>query len=464
MQTAVETLPEDRVRVTVEVPAEDVAHAVEHALEHLQKDLRVPGFRKGKVPPGVVRARLGEQAVVEEAVREQLPRWYGRALDTARIEAVDQPEIDYERLPVDGEAFRFTATVPVAPVAQLPEDLRLEAVRPAPAPPEGAVDQELERLRRTAGELAPLDDRPAARGDFALIDFAGRIGPKPIKDGSASDYLVQLGSNRLVGGIEDAVVGMSPGETKSVEIVFPSDYGPKAIAGRTATFEVTLKELKQRVVPELDDEFARNVSEFETLAELREDLQRRVDEQAAVRADGMFRTAVLEALGRAATVDVPPSMVSTRVRERIQQAERSLAQQGIGLESFLQQAGRTLPQLVAELSPEAESEARQELALKAYADREGVQVTDDELEDFVREETAGEKDPAGAAEKILGGPAAEAVRDDLRLRRALDRLVEVATPLTPEAAQARSALWTPGSDPNETSAARPEIWTPGSNA
>jgi trigger factor len=228
-------------------------------------------------------------------------------------------------------------------------------------------------------------------------------------------------------------------------VTFPPDYGPKAIAGKQAQFEVTLKELKSRVLPELDDDFARNVSEFDSLAALRGDIERRARERAEAQVEGQWRTAVLHALGEVARVDVPRAMVDARIRERLSQAERGLAQRGVPFDTFLQTTGRSLDQLAAELRPEAEAEARQELALKAYADREGITVSDDELEDFVREETAGEKDPAATAEKILTGPAAEAVRDDLRLRRALDRLVEIATPL-PAATAAPSAPLEPAVD------------------
>jgi len=241
-----------------------------------------------------------------------------------------------------------------------------------------------------------------------------------------------------VGGIEQSVIGMRPGETKHVDVTFPPDYGPKAIAGKQAVFVVTLKELKQRVLPDLDDDLARNVSEFDTLEALRADIAARAREAAESQVEGQWRTAVLRALGEAAQVEVPPAMVDARIRERLSQAERSLAQRGISFDTFLGTTGRSVDQLVAELRPEAEAEARQELALKAYADQSDITIGDDELEDFVREETAGEKDPAGTAEKILSGPAAESVRDDLRLRRALDRLVEHATPLpvpTPESAE-----------------------------
>lgn len=460
MQTAVETLPEDRVRISVEVPAADVDHAVEHAVRDLGRDLRVPGFRKGKVPPSVVRARLGDEVVLEEALRGHLPGWYGRALDSVRIEPIDRPEIDYEELPQDGRPFHFTATVQVPPAAQLPEDLRLEAVRPPVEVPEGLVEQELERLRVGAAQLVPAPEGAQAEpGQFVLIDFVGRINGRPIKDGSASDYLVQLGSGRLIGGMETEIVGMAAGETRDVTVTFPRDYGPAAISGKTAVFTVELKELKTQVLPELDDEFAKDVSEFDTLEELRADIERRARESAATQVEGVYRTAVLDALGRSATVDVPQGMISSRIQERLEQAERTLSQRGVSFETFLRSTGRTVAELAEELRPEAESDARQELALKAYADRLDITISDDELEDFVREEMAGEKDPEAAVEKILGGPSVEAVREDLRLRRALDRAVEIATPLDPPAVTPDRAL-EPTSTPAETQETAASAETP----
>jgi trigger factor len=460
MQTAVETLGDRRVRIRVEVPVADVDHAFEHALRDLSQGTKIPGFRKGKVPPNIVRARLGEEAVVDEALRTHLQSWYGRALDQERIEPVSRPEIDYEAPPAEGTPWTFTATLEVAPEATLPAELKLEAPRHEPTVDEEAVKARLERMRELATQLEPIEDAPAETGHVALIDFVATVDGKKLKDGSASDYSIELGSGRLLPGIEEALVGMTPGSETDVEVVMP-DEAPKKVAGRTASFHVALKELKRRVLPELDDAFARDVSEFETLAELRTDVEAKLRERAEAAVDGEYRAAVLSALGEAAQVEIPEAMVARRIDERLEATARGMARRGIRLEQYLQATGQSLADIVRDLRPEAEASARQELALKALAVREKVVVDDAEVEAFVREEAGDEQDPDAVTRRVMETPAArESVREDLVLRKALDRAVELATPISPELAAAREKLWTP--DDEAKSGQKPEIWTPGS--
>jgi trigger factor len=462
MQTAVETLPEDRVRLTVEVPAHDVDHAFEHALRDLAKDVRIPGFRKGKVPTRVVLARLGPEAVTEEALRTHLGSWYSRAVSEARIEPVDQPDIDWADPPHEGAPFNFTATVQVAPAAELPEDLVIEAPREPIEIPSDAVDRELERLRAAAAELAPLDgDVPAAAGHFALVDFTGRLDGKVLKDASVTDYQVEIGSGRLVKELDAALPGMKVGETREIEVTFPADYEPKRVAGRTAQFELTLKELKEAVLPELDDAFAAQVSEHDTLADLRASVEAELAKALEQVAEGRFRGAVMATLGEQARVEVPPAMVDRRVRDRLEDLARRLSRQGVPLDAYLRAAGRTIEQAVQELRPEAAKEVREELALRAYADREEIRVSDEELEAFIRDEATETKEDADrAVERLIGAPAGEELREDLRLRAALDHAVANAKAITPEQAEAREKLWTPGRDAEKAEGARSAIWTP----
>ena len=462
MQTAVETLPEDRVRLTVEVSAHDVDHAFEHALRDLSKDVRIPGFRKGKVPTKVVLARLGPEAVTEEALRTHLGSWDSRAVSQSRIEPVDQPDIAWEAPPQEGAPFAFTATVQVAPAATLPDELVLEAPREPVELPEGAVDQELERLRLATAELAPVAaDVPAAAGHFALVDFTGTLDGKVLKDASVTDYQVEIGSGRLVGQLEALLPGMKVGETRTTDVTFPPDYEPKKVAGRTAQFELTLKELKERVLPGLDDAFAAEVSEHDTMAALREAIEAEVSKAVEQVIEGRFRGAVMAALGQAAQVDVPQALVDRRVRERLEDMARRLQRGGVPFEMFLQRSGRSVEQVIAEMRPQAAQEVREELALRAYADRFDVTVSDEDLERFIREEATESKEDADrAVERLIGNPAGEELREDLRLRAALDHAVAHAKAITPEQAEAREKLWTPGQDAEKAEGGRSAIWTP----
>jgi trigger factor len=293
----------------------------------------------------------------------------------------------------------------------------------------------------------------------ALIDFVSRVNGKKVRDGSASDYLVELGSGRLLDGIEAALIGMREGETRETTTVLPEEAPDRKVAGKEAVFEITLKELKRRVMPELDDSFARDVSEFETLAELRADIERQLRERADSATEGEFRSAVLVALGNAATVEIPPMMVERRVQDRLETIARTFARRGMRLDQYLQMTGQSIEDVIRDLRPDAEASARQELALKAFAEREQIAPSDAELEAFVLEQATeeGEKDPAETTRKVMESPSArESLREELRLKMALDRAVEIAKPVpvaptaavedAPEVAETRttSGIWLPG--------------------
>ncbi len=459
MQTSLERLDGDRVRLRVEVSAHDIDHAFEHAIRDLGKNAKIPGFRPGKVPATVLRARLGAEAIVAEALDGHLSSWYGRALDLERIEPVARPEIDYSDPPEAGQPWAFTAEVTVAPTATLPDPLTLEAQRRELPIPAGAIDERLERMRDLAGQLEPVDGA-AETGLVALIDFQATVGGKRIKGASATDYLVELGSGRLLDGLEDAIVGMRAGETREATTVLPAEADRK-LAGREAVFTITLKELKRRVLPELDDAFAQEVSEFDTLAALRSDVTDQLRSRADEAIEGEYRAAVLAALGEAATVEVPPMMVERRLKERLEGVARGFARRGVRLEQYLAASGQTIEDIVLSLRPDAEASARQELALKALSERLAGTIDEAELEAFVLQQATdeGEKDPASTTRKVLESPAArESLREELLLKKALDHAVEVCQPVPfTEAPEVEDT----GVAADETAAAESGIWLPG---
>ena len=459
MQTTLERLDGDRIRIRVEVSPHDVDHAFAHAITDLAKTTRVPGFRPGKAPAAALRARLGNEAIIAEALDGHLSRWYGRALDQAGVEPVDRPAIDYDGPPAEGEPWTFTAEVAVAPNATLPKKLVLEAPRHDVALPPGAIEERLERMRNLAVQLEPVTDTGAEMGMVVLIDFVSTVNGKKVRDGSATDYQIELGTGRLLDGLEQAIVGMQEGETREATTVLPAD-ADKRFAGKEAVFTITLKELKRRILPELDDSFAKDVSEFETLQELQDDIERQIRERAEEAVQGEYRNAVLVALGEAATVEIPPVMVERRVQDRLETIARTFARRGMRLEQYLQMTGQSLEEIVADLRPEAEASARQELALKAFADREKVAPTDDEVAAFVLEQATaeGEQDPAETTRKVLESPTArESLREELRLKMALDRAVEIAKPV-PIPVPATVEDDAPNAD---AESATPGLWLPG---
>ena len=446
MQTQVEELADNRVRLEIEVPSEDVKHAVEHAASDLAESLRIPGFRKGKVPRQVLLARVGRERVFSEAVESHIGGWFWNAAARSRIRPVEQPQYGYELPSSDQESFHFTATVAVQPKPDVPGWSELEVPFGDVDVPEDLIDQALDGLRASVAELVPVDGRPAREGDTLVVDLVTSSGE------THRDYVVELGSGRLVEEIERGLLGMSAGDTRQLEHALPD--------GTPARVEATVKEIKEKVLPPLDDDFARTASEFETLGELRADVEQRLRAQLEEEAEASFRQAVVDRLVEASSVEASGPLVDARAAELWNGFTRSLERRGVSPETYLQLTGESPDQLRERLLAEARQSVSRELVLEAVADRLGLEVSDDELKAFIREEAelAGD-DPDETIARVWESSARERLRADLRLRTALDRVVSEVRRVPVELARAREKLWTPG---QEKSPADTKLWTPGS--
>jgi trigger factor len=439
VETQVEELPENRVRLTVEVPVADVQHAVEHAASDLAGSLKIPGFRKGKVPMPVLFARVGKERVYSEAVESHIGGWFRNAAVTSRIRPVAKPEYEYE-VPTSADAsFSFTATVAVQPKIEPPDWTKLEVPAAEPELPPELVEQELNALRDSVAELAPAE-RPAQPGDTVVVDLVGPSGE------AQRDYVVELGSGRLVDEIEAAIVGMSAGDTKQVEYELADES--------TANIEVAAKEVKEKVLPPLDDDLARAASEFDTLAELRADIESRLGEQLEQELDSEFRAATVEALVRAADVRPSAELVRQRASGLLGELLQSLERRGITFETYLAVSNQTTEQVQERLVAQAAGSLAGELVLEAVADKLGIQVTDDDIAVVLREQEESEE----TIRQVLESNLADRIRDDLRLRRALDRVAAEVKRIPVDLARAREKLWTPE---KEKRPADTNIWTPG---
>jgi trigger factor len=440
----VEELPENKVRLSVDVPAHDVQHAVEHAASDLSASVKIPGFRKGNVPMPVLVSRIGKERLYSEAVESHIEGWYRNALVGTRIRPVARPEYDYELPQTPDEDFSFTATVDVQPPVEVSDWKGLQVPHAEVDVPPEFVDQQIEALRFAVAELAPAD-RPAQAGDTVVVDL--------VQEGEAQrDYVVEVGAGRVLEEIEEGILGMSAGESKQV------DY--ELADGQKGTVEIALKDVKEKILPPVDDELARAASEFDTLAELRADLEQRIGEQITEEAETQFRAAVADALVDASNIEPSRSLVDVRTRELLAGLVQSLERRGISPETYLAVSNQTPQQLEERLRAEAARSVARELALEAVADRAGLQVTDDELREFVRENAEAEGDEADAVvEQLFASGRHELLREDLRMRKALDLVVAEVERIPLELAQAREKLWTP-----EKGAAAPEtkLWTPGS--
>jgi trigger factor len=442
METQVEELADNHVRLQVEVPSDDVRHAVEHAASDLAESMKIPGFRKGHVPMPVLLARVGRDRLYAEAVESHIGGWFRAAAARSRIHPVDQPEFGYDPPASADESFRFTATVAVQPRPELPDWRELEVPYAEPEVPAELVDAELEALRSSVAELVPVEDRPVVADDTLVVDLVGTNGE------AQRDYVVELGQGRLLDELEAGLVGMSIGDTKTMEAELAD--------GSTTSIETTVKEIKEKVLPPLDDELARSTSEFETLADLRADIESRLRAQLEVEVEAAFRQEVVRALAAAAKVEASPSLVEARTRGLLQGLALSLERRGISLDTYVQLTGGSPDELLERLRAEARESVAGELVLETVADELGVEASDEELEAEIRERF---DEPEEAIRRLRESSRFEQERESLRLSRALDLVASEVKRIPAELAAAREKLWTPGKEPAPTDT---KLWTPAS--
>jgi trigger factor len=467
METTLKELPESRVEVQAEVPAADVEKATSRAARAMAKEMRMPGFRAGKAPPSLVIQRLGFGVVLQEAIREALPEWYEQALLDAGVSPIGDPSIEMVSAPeAEGEPLTFKFEVGVRPGARLGEYKGLEVGKEEKEVPDEIVDTEVERIREGFARLEPVD-RAAAEGDSVLIDFEGFVDGSAFQGGAAEDYLLGLGSGQLIEGFEEQLVGAKAGEEREVKVTFPADYQAEHLAGQEALFKVKVKEVREKILPELDDDFASDASEFDSLEELRADIREKVGTALGSRADEDFRVAAIDAAVNEAVVDVPPDLVTARATERWERMERQLAQRGMDPNAFLQMQGKTREELIEETKPDAEKELKREAVVTAIAEVEAIEVTDEEMVEALEHSAEHERTtPEKLLERLRKNGRDAMVREDLRAQKAVELVVDSAKPipkeeaderqgraearekiLTPEEGKAKSGgLWTPGSD------------------
>ena len=463
--TTVTELPESRVRVQAQVAPEEVERRVQEAARELGRQLRVPGFRKGKVPATVVIRRLGREAVLDEALRSSLGTWYTDAIDGAGIAPVGEPDLDVPpELPAQGEPLQFSIEIGVRPAAKLGEYQGLEVGRREPHVEDSQIDQEIAALRDRMATLETVD-RPAENGDHVVIDYLGTVDGEEFAGGAGRDQLLELGSGRLVPGFEERLIGASAGDERTVTITFPEDYPAEELAGREAQFAVTVNEVKEKRLPELDDDFASEAAGFDTLAELREDIAERLGKFDERTIEREFEDAVVEAAVAGAEVEVPGRLVHARAHELLEDTFGALARQGISKEAYLRISDRDEETLAHEAEPEAAAALKREAVLAAIVEAENIEPTDDQVREALeptaeRQGTKVEK----LFERLRSTGRLDRLRHEVAIRQAIEMLVAEAKPISVEQAKARDKLWTPGKgDPADPAAqSSGQLWTPGS--
>jgi trigger factor len=456
------------------VPADEIEGRLERKAHELSRELKLPGFRRGKVPPALVIQRIGRDAVLEQAVRETLPRWYSDAIEASGIVPVGDPQVELDAMPPHGEALAFSVEVGVLPRAQLGEYKGLDVPRREPAVPEERVEAELDAVRDRLARLESVD-RPAERGDFVIVDYEGAFaddgGADSAEDGLAAgdavpggearDQLIELGAGNLIPGFEEGVIGATARERRELPLSFPADYPSERLAGRAVTFAVTVKDVKRKELPPLDDDLALDAG-FESLAELRDDIGKALLQAEERVIEGEFREAALDAAVDAARVDVTDELVKARAREMWERMLHSLAHRGVSREAYLKLSGREEEQILSELERDAERALRREAVISAIVAAEGISPSDDEL--IAALAPSAEEEGVGVEEmleRLRSRGRLEEVREDLAARQAVELIASEANAISPAKAGARERLWTPEQDDGgKEGAGSGRLWTP----
>jgi trigger factor len=443
--TTVTELPESRVRVQAEVAPEEIERKVAQSARSLGRSLRVPGFRNGKVPPPIVIQRVGREAVLDEAVRDNLSTWYTAAIDDAHIAPIGDPDLDLGDLPGEGQPLTFSIEIGVRPKATLGEYKGLEVGRADATVGDDLVDAEVEQLRERSGRLDTVE-RAAQKGDFVVMDFVGSIDGTPFPGGEGRDQMIELGSGRLIPGFEEQLEGASAGDDVTVSLEFPDDYGAEELAGKSAEFAVSVKEVKSKQLPEVDEDFAVEQG-FDTVEELREDIRERLSGSEAQRIEAQYREAVLDSVVRNATVELPDALVEARAKELWDQMAHSLSHQGIDRQTYLKLAGKSEEEILDEAKPDAEVQLRREAVLAAIVAAESIDPSDEELlEALSGDAERSRTSPKKLLERIKSAGRVDALKEDVAHAKAIDAVVDAAKPVSVEDAKARDLLHTPEPD------------------
>ncbi|MCJ8013823.1 trigger factor [Paenibacillus sp. KQZ6P-2] len=408
----------------VEVEADRVTDALDKAFNKVVKKASVPGFRKGKVPRPIFEARYGVEALYQDAIDILLPEVYTEAVNETDIFPVDRPEVEIDQF-AKGQAFKFKAKVTVKPEVTLGEYKGVEVTAQKVEVSEEEVNEELNRLQERHAELVVIEEGAAQDGDIAVIDFDGSVDGVPFEGGKAERYSLELGSGTFIPGFEEQVVGLATGDFKDVEVTFPETYHAEELAGKQAVFKVKVHEIKRKQLPELDDEFAKDVSEFETLAEYKEDLKKELLARKEQEAKGKKEAAVVDKVSENAEVEIPQAMIDSEIQNMMRDFDNRLRGQGMNLEMFLSFSGQTTADLQEQMKDDAEKRVRNNLVLEQIAKEANIEVTEEDINKELETMAEAYKRSADEIRNILTANGSLAsLRDEISLRKTVELLVE----------------------------------------
>ena len=431
MSVQVENLEKNMAKLTIEVSAEELEKALQGAYLKQKHNISIPGFRKGKVPRAMIEKMYGAGIFYEDAANALIPQAYSDAVAESKLDVVSQPEISVSQIE-KGKPFIFTAEVAVKPEVTLGEYKGLEVPKSDLTVTDEEVDAELQKEREKNGRTITVEDRGAEMGDKVTIDFEGFIDGEPFEGGSGKDYPLTLGSNTFIPGFEEQLTGAKPEDVVDVNVTFPEDYNAEELKGKAAVFKCTVHKIEAKELPELDDDFAKDVSEFDTLDEYKADIRSGLEKKKEEEAKRAKEDAAVEKAIANAEMDIPDAMIKTQASNMVDNFARRLQSQGMTLEQYMQYLGQTIDQLIDQMRPQALKQIQTRLVLEKVAEVENIEVSDEKIDEEIQRMAKMYNMEADKLKDIMGDYEKEQMKKDLAVQEAVtflaDNAVEVDAP------------------------------------
>jgi trigger factor len=425
MSLQVEKLEKNMAKLTIEVSAEDLDKAMEKAYQKQKSRISLPGFRKGKAPRKMIESMYGKGVFMEDAVNSLVPQEYTKALGECDLEIVSQPEINVTQME-PGKALIFTADVAVKPEVTLGDYKGVEVPKSEIAVTDEEVDAEVKKEQDKNARTVAVEDRAAANGDITTIDFEGFVDGVAFDGGKGTDYALTLGSGTFIPGFEDQLVGANAGDHVEVKVTFPEEYQAKELAGKEAVFQCDVKKIETKEVPELDDEFAKDVSEFDTLAEYKEDVKKKLTEKKEKEARTAKENAAVDKAIENAQMDIPELMTKTECRQMMDDFSRRMQQQGLSMEQYFQFTGQSMDKMMEDMKPQALKRIQTRLVLEKVAEAENIQPSEEEITEEIQKMADAYKMEADKIREAIGESGLEQMKKDMAVQKAVTVIADAA--------------------------------------
>ena len=419
MSLQVEKLEKNMAKLTIEVSAEELDKAREKAYQKQKSRISLPGFRKGKAPRKMIESMYGKGVFMEDAVNSLVPQEYTKALGECNLEIVSQPEINVTQME-PGKALIFTADVAVKPEVTLGDYKGVEVPKSEIAVTDEEVDAEVKKEQDKNARTVAVEDRAAANGDITTIDFEGFVDGVAFDGGKGTDYALTLGSGTFIPGFEDQLVGANTGDHVEVKVTFPEEYQAKELAGKEAVFQCDVKKIETKEVPELDDEFAKDVSEFDTLAEYKEDVKKKLTEKKEKEARTAKENAAVDKAIENAQMDIPELMTKTECRQMMDDFSRRMQQQGLSMEQYFQFTGQSMDKMMEDMKPQALKRIQTRLVLEKVAEVENIQPSEEEITEEIQKMADAYKMEADKIREAIGESGLEQMKKDMAVQKAVN--------------------------------------------